>query len=64
MARVRGVMRAAAVAASGIRPAPVGSGTVVTPCMSSHILWLKYQGVGKITSSPAPANVDRTAQNA
>ena len=30
----------------------------------SFTLWLKYQGQGKITSSPAPAKVDRAAQKA
>ncbi len=42
----------------------MGSGTAITPCMSSHILWLKYHGVGRITSSPAPARVAMIAQKA
>ena len=64
MARVLEVMREAASVASGIRPAPVGRGTVTTPVMSSHILWLKYHGVGRITSSPGPASVAMTAVKA
>ena len=45
-------------------PSPQGKGRVSMPAVSSHILWLKYQGVGNITASPALAIVDITAQNA
>ena len=48
MARVRGVRRARAAAGSGSMVGPRGSGLVSMPVMSSHILWLKYQGVGGI----------------
>ena len=64
MARVRAVIRLAAAAALGIRPGPVCKGIAAIPAISSHILWLKYHGVGRITSSPAPAKVAMTAQNA
>ena len=37
-ARVRSVISARAVSATGRRRSSVGSGTVRTPCMSSHIL--------------------------
>ena len=41
----------------GACPAPQGSGTASMPFMSSHILWLKYQGTGSITASPGAARV-------
>ena len=44
MARVRSVTSARAVSGSGARVASVGSGTVVTPAMSSHILLIEIPG--------------------
>ena len=32
--------------------------------MSSHILWLKYQGAGSITASPGAARVATTVAKA
>ncbi len=64
MARVLEVTSAAQAAASGISVGPVSRATAATPAMSSHILWLKYHGVGRITSSPAPASVAITAVKA
>ena len=34
------------------------------PAMSSHILWLKYQGTGSITASPGAARVVTVVQKA
>ena len=45
-------------------PSPQGSGTVSRPAMSSHILWLKYQGTGSITASPGAARVAIAVQKA
>ena len=64
MARVRGVRRARAASGSGSMPSPQGSGTVSMPAMSSHILWLKYQGTGSITASPGAARVVIAVQKA
>ena len=63
-ARVRGEISAAAASGSGTIPCPQPSGTARTPCMSSHILWLKYHGTGMMTSSPGPASVAMAAQKA
>ena len=64
MARVRGVRRARAASGSGSMPSPQGSGMVSRPAMSSHILWLKYQGTGSITASPGSARVISVVQKA
>ena len=63
-ARVRGPIRAAARAGSGIRSSPVGSATARTPAMAQCMAWLKYQGTGISTSSPAPASAERAAVKA
>ena len=64
MARVRGPISASACAGSGRPLGPQGRACVSTPAMSSHILWLKYHGVGTITASPAAATLATAAQNA
>jgi hypothetical protein len=50
IARVRGVIAAASRSGSGFRPAATGTGT--PPASWIAITWLKYQGTGRITSSP------------
>ena len=64
IALTRGVIRARAASTSGSMPSPQGSGTVSRPAMSSHILWLKYQGTGSITASPGAAMVAIAVQKA
>ena len=40
------------------------NGIASTPAMSSHILWLKYQGTARSTASPGAQRVVTAAQKA
>ena len=64
IALVLSVIKASAFSIIGYILASVSSGILFTPAICNHIWWLKYHGVGMITSSFSLVKDEMLAQKA